>query len=295
MTTVLEASTDSLNSIDSRGRTTLFWAVIRDDHVSVSTLLTYGADTDIRDKRGCTAIDMVQSVEVCQILLDAGMRNNINAKGYNMSTVHVLAAKNSPVEIFNLMAQAGCDIDAVNTDNETPLLTALYCGHTEIAKRLIQLGANVNAVNFSSHDTAVHFASSFDRPDILPLLLEKGANYTALNIHGRNIGHNAARFASTRFIETMSTCNLKDLDLKKPDKEGKSAHDYINERIILADREIGVHEAFISLAASLQKAESNAGSKHETFDSPISESKNSHSGNCPIPGAFPVASNDEDN
>ena len=124
-------------------------------------------------------------------------------------------------------------------------------GYKKTVECLIRFGADVNAANISSRDSAIHFAVAFDRSELLPLLLEKGADYTALKIYGHDLGHAAALFAGTKFIHVMTRCNLRRLSLDVRDKEGTTAKDHMNERIILIDREIGIHEASESLVASL--------------------------------------------
>lgn len=56
----------------------------------------------------------------------------------------------------------------------------------------------------------------------------------------------------------MARCDLRKLNLDVRDKAGKTAKDHMNERVILTEREIGVHEAFELLLASLSApSESN--------------------------------------
>ena len=123
------------------------------------------------------------------------------------------------------MFNAGFDIDVRDIDNETPLLNAIHKGFEAVARRLIELGADVNAANISSRDSAFHFASSFCVPQLLPVLLEKGANYTVLNKHNRNIGHNAARFGNTELVNIMAQSDLKELDISVRDIEDKTPKD----------------------------------------------------------------------
>ena len=240
---VLEATTDTVNTVDSIGRTALFWAVICDNIEKVELLLAYGASVNARDSRGFMPIDFVRGPAVCKALLDAGASNNINSLHYN-SSIHEQVIENGSVEVMALFADAGWDIDIRDRDNETPLLNSIYAGHTAVAKLLIERGADVNAANLSSKDSALHFAAKFDRPEIFKMLLDADADYTVLDSDGRNFAHCAARTASTEFIKIMTNARLSRLDLTKKDFEGKTANDYMEERIVLSDSDIGVHEAW---------------------------------------------------
>lgn len=249
--TVLEATTDSINMPDSIGRTALFWAVIRDNADHVRTLLDYGADPNAKDVRGYTPIDFVRGPAVCKLLLDKGAENNINPKNWYHSSLHEQVIESGSAEVMALFAAKGYPIDIKDHDNETPLLNAIYAGHTAVVKLLIDLGADVNNANLSSRDTALHFAASFDRPQILKMLLDKRADYTVLNCNGRNLAHCAARAGSTDLVKVMTGANLVGLDLALKDNDGKTPGDYMNERIVMTDLEVGVHEAWEELMASL--------------------------------------------
>ena len=284
---VLEASTDSINAVDSRGRTPLHWAVIRDDQAAVQELLRNGADPNISDKEGFVAIDSVRSASVCKSLLKAKANINNPSPFNNRCALHHAVNRDAPVEVIETLIAAGSDINLRDSDRETALLNAIYWGYTKIAQCLIQFGADVNAANISSRDSAIHFAAAFDRSELLPLLLERGADYTALNIYGHDLGHAAALFAGAEFIDVMARCDLQRLSLDVRDKDGKTAKDHMNERIILTDREIGVHEAFESLVASLSAlSESN----EEALDI-ANQFDLDHQTKTPdysqLPGAFP--------
>ncbi len=65
----------------------------------------------------------------------------------------------------------------------TPLLTACVFGKTEIAKALINAGADLNLTN-NDGSTPLHVAAFFCHKEIVKALLEKNANINALNGQG---------------------------------------------------------------------------------------------------------------
>ncbi|KAI4205198.1 MAG: hypothetical protein LQ350_000520 [Teloschistes chrysophthalmus] len=132
--------------------------------------------------------------------------------------------------MIDQLVAAGLEVDVRDADGETPLLNAIFRGFTTAAERLLELGADPNACNISSHESSIHFAVGFDRHDILPLLLKKGVDYTARNIRGRNIGHMAARVAGFRTIQVLASSNLTELDLSLTDCYGNTAADYLSSR-----------------------------------------------------------------
>lgn len=189
---VLDISKDMVNATDSRGRTSLHWAVLRDDQAAVQRLLGNGADPNITDDRGFVAIHFVRSAPICKLLLKAKASINIPSPFRNRCALQLAVKRNTPVELLEFLVAAGSDINLGDSDRETALLIAICWGYIKIAEYLVRHGADVKAANISSRDSAIHFAASFDRPKLLPLLLDRGADYTALNIHGRDLGHTAA-------------------------------------------------------------------------------------------------------
>jgi hypothetical protein len=65
----------------------------------------------------------------------------------------------------------------------SPLITAALFGKTEMARILIDAGADINFQN-KDGSTALHTAAFFCRPDIAKMLLEKGADKTIKNNFG---------------------------------------------------------------------------------------------------------------
>lgn len=304
LATILRLTTDALHTTDSLGRTPLFWAVIRDSASHVKLLLSYDSDPNARDVRGYAPLDFVRSPAICALLLDAGATNNINPKNWYHSSLHEHVIENGgSAEVMTLFHAAGFDIDIKDHDNETPLLNAIYAGHTEVVKTLIGLGADVNAANISSRDSALHFAAAFDRPTILKMLLDKKADYTTLDCTGQNLAHRAARTAGTDFVTIMAGAGLNELDLTLRDTEGKTAGEYMGERMVLSDAEVGVHEAWEELVnvlgAGLPAYEEAVEELHEHVEQMFEQGLEALKAQCKkedmlkIPGASPIVTVEE--
>ena len=249
----LELSTALLNQGDAQQRTPLCWAVIRNDITAVKILLSYNADPDHVDENNRSPLSYTWGGTVCKLLLNAGADVNIRDSSFQRTALHHLCHRpNATVECVELLVAAGLDIDVQDIHNETPLLAAVYWHHTAVAEKLIELGVNVNLENLPSNDSPIRFAIRFNRSDIIPLLLSRGANYRSINGIGRNIAHTAALSANTNVIDILANANLEDLDFQLQDKSGKTPFDYLNERRVLVDAELGIHEAFDRWAAQFQ-------------------------------------------
>lgn len=297
--TELRSSTATINTMDALNRTPICWATLRNDSKSVSTLLAFNADPNLMDYQGKNCLFYVRSTDVCKRLLSANI--NLHARGRKCAQVplHSVCSCIETAEIpdvVDLLVHAGADVDVRNGDGETPLMNAVYIGNTSIARKLIDLGANVNIPNYSSQDTAIHFAASFDRFEILPLLLEKGADYQAKNIHGRNILHMAAHRSGAKTVAALSKANLMGLDTSLQDYEGKTVYDYLAEREILSDMEVGLHENFQKLLAlhTLGAPLSTSPQKSANFADTVYdlESRQEPDSAYHLPGAYPISGED---
>ncbi len=166
------------------------------------------------------------------------------------------------------------------------LLNAIFSGDISHARRLIELGANVNATNLSSRDSAIHFAVLFDRHEIIPLLLERGADYTAVSASGNNIAHMAAWSAGTKTVSVLAKSNLVNLDVSLRSKDGKTPADYLSERSVLIESEQGLHAEFKRFMKSVQG--SKAGTASGTSRAANVDEGSDTLSNLHLPGAYPV-------
>jgi hypothetical protein len=112
-------------------------------------------------------------------------------------------------------------IDAGTNINEkdpfggsSPLISAALFGKTEIAKTLIDAGADINFQN-NDGSTALHTAAFFCRPEIVTMLLEKKASKTIKNKYGATPYENVAGpYADVKGVYEMLEKMLAPMGLK---------------------------------------------------------------------------------
>ena len=288
----LELSTADVNARDGGGRTPLTWATIRIDESAVKALLAFGADPNITDNYGCTPLHFVRSVGVCKLLLDAKV--NVNARNaYYGRTALQTYNSHREVGVIDMLVQAGIDVNAQDSDGETALLNATYHPLARIARRLLELGADVNATNRSSGYSALHSATEYDRHEILIDLLNRGADCSRRTESGKTILHLAACYSGTKTLSILSKANLEGLDMALRDQNGKTAADYLSERCILVEIEESMRDKFHRL---LQDGSSRT---VDTIDSSHSqlqidqayvdtETTSKYDEHFHLPGAFPM-------
>ena len=296
----LEESTALINLRDAKNRTPLCWATARNDVQTVRTLLDFGADANVKDIDGHTALHFVQSSEVGRLLLKAGAdvacRNTINGRSalhyFCLQWVTTILQNSSDVTVIDLLINAGIDVNVRDWDGETPLFRAVFADLTDLAQRLLEHGADPNIASYSLWVNAMHMGVRFDRHTIIPFLLQGGADCKACTKHGRNIAHLAARYAGTRTVQVLTESTLVDLDLDICDEDGKTPTDYITERVAMQDSEVGIHEAFQAFVRSIEansKGIRRANQIPETSDLVNYKTQSEIMKDLRLPGAFPTS------
>lgn len=185
----------------------------------VKRLIAAGADVGVESRIG-TALHRAAfkgQVEVIQVLLKAGAKTEVMARGY--SPLH-LAAMTGHLEAVSALVKGGADVNSrdgsgrtplhrvldasnphvsdiarffidggaeVNTtdeDGETPLMTAVREGYTEVVRKLLEKGARTDVKDKNFDQTVLHLAAIRGYGDIVEILLARGLDANARDVHG---------------------------------------------------------------------------------------------------------------
>ena len=102
-------------------------------------------------------------------------------------------------------------------------MLAVFNGHEEVARLLIERNAEVNAVNPDGR-TPLMFAATFDDPRTVELLLANGAK---VNVRERTEGFTALMFAAAEgHIDVVRLLLNHDADRTLKDVDGDTAADF---------------------------------------------------------------------
>jgi len=123
--------------------------------------------------------------------LVAGVDINYIGGEFACSALHT-AAERGRVEIAKLLIEAGADVNIQRFRSlEVPLHSAAEHGHVEIARLLIKAGADVNAADFHG-ELPWHKAAERGHIEIVELLIEHGVAIAARTDAGMTALHLAA-------------------------------------------------------------------------------------------------------
>ena len=155
----------------------LHQAVSRQSIDMVKTLLLFDAPVnmvfaDTNNTPLMTACTK-EDVEIARLLLDNGARVDVRTED---STPLITACRTESVDLVRLLVERGADIRESGVDGTDTLSNAVYYGsNIEIARLLLDLGADVNATDDWTW-TPLHYSCFVKAPEISRLLIERGAD-----------------------------------------------------------------------------------------------------------------------
>ncbi len=114
--------------------------------------------------------------EAARLLKEGADVKAINSYGVNAMQ---LAADTANTELIRLLLKAGADPESPNADGETALHLVARSGNVEAAKLLLKAGAKVNSRERFGEQTPLMWAAARRHPQMVELLLSKGADVNA--------------------------------------------------------------------------------------------------------------------
>ncbi len=141
---------EDVNRRNLDGSTPLQWAVHDGDLAEATRLVRAGADVSLANNYGATAMS--------------------------------LAAEVGNADMLKLLLEAGADVDSPNPDGMTALQAVARTGNVAAAKLLLDHHATVNAKEKFGGQTALMWASARRHPEMMQLLIAKGADVNARSI-----------------------------------------------------------------------------------------------------------------
>lgn len=158
------------------------------------------------------------ALEIVKVLLDMGADPHTNVNIVEKSgftgrdeVIH-LAASMGDDEMVQLFISRGVKIDQIGSNGTTPLFAAVKRGQLDFAKRLIDLGANINAREKKYGSTvlieACYHANTLSEKMFVKYLVDKGAN---AKINDKD-GYSPLYVACISFYTGLNKFNLKELE-----------------------------------------------------------------------------------
>jgi uncharacterized protein len=165
-----------------------FHAIKSDDSAVVGQLLQRGFDPNAHDESGQSAL--------------------------------TLAANEGSMRVIETLLQhPQIDVNAPNHAGETPLMLAALRGRINVVQRLLARGAAIEQAGWGP----LHYAATGPDPQIVRLLIDKGAKIEARSPNGTTPLMMAARYGSEQSVTLLLSSNA---DLRARNELGLTAADF---------------------------------------------------------------------
>lgn len=141
-------------------------------------------------------------------------------------TALLIALKRDRPDIARTLIDAGADVNKAALNGVTPLMAAAFGGHTDIAALLLERGANVDAVDRLSKN-AMTYAAGEGRTEIVRLLLARGIDPNRTYANDLTALMWAAGYGRTATVKALLDAGAR-AGLR--DNRGKTALDIAREQ-----------------------------------------------------------------
>lgn len=148
--------------------------------------------------------------------------SDINKRNKDGQLAIFLAIQNNHADVVRYLIENGADLTLQDQYAGTPLHNAAYMGNVEIAKLLIDAGADVNAVSNRDRGTPICIAVMEDKVEMVKFLLEKGADPNVrIGYYEETLLHFSVSNVSNG-IEITKILLDSEMDINTVDKLGKT-------------------------------------------------------------------------
>ena len=119
--------------------------------------------------------------------------HDVNARSFNDASAPLhFASDNGHADLARMLVERGADVSAQKKDGSTALHLASRNGHVDLARMLVERGANVSPQT-EDGSTGLHLASDNGHVDLARMLVERGADVSARNEYRSTALHLASQ------------------------------------------------------------------------------------------------------
>ena len=226
---LLQKGADS-SALDATGHRPIQYS----SNEEIRWVLDWGPEIEAKNQEGNTALwtfAVKGNTAIVKSLLD--QKANPEIAGACGGLPLMKAAQYGHLAATELLHQAGADVNArsPNDRQDTALGLTAIDGHVDVAKKLLEWGADVNAMN-SLHFAPLNEACAHGHESLAILLIRRGANPNVRDCFGSPPIVKAAENGNLSVVEALLASG--DVNVDSKDREGWTAlskachHGYVN-------------------------------------------------------------------
>jgi ankyrin repeat protein len=193
----LIAAGANVNAATEYGETPLTLALANGDVPLVRQLLSAGADPKVARWNGETTLMIaagVGNVDEVKLLLECGVDVNA-AETHKGQNALMWAAAEGHSDVIDLLISHGANVKTASASGATPLVFAIGRNDAKSVERLLRPDADLNSL--------MTVAASAKAPDVVALLLDRGADPNTAGENGYTPLHVAAQTGSLAMAEKL--------------------------------------------------------------------------------------------
>lgn len=239
--TVLKLLVDhgaNLDAQNNAGKTAVHYAVKARQETMLRLLLETGANVDEKDNAGQTPLALAMSsasamtpqslrgcdvqIAISRLLFRHGADpNSVCANGESILTHALRQGGEVAIPVLRALLEHGVSAN-VSSSQGTALSLASRGGGVEVVALLLDYGAEIDGTgDDDNHRTPLWWALDSDRPRVVRLLLQKGANVNATTRNGETLLFPAIRSAEFR-VWNLRILLSRGADIEAQDAYGRT-------------------------------------------------------------------------
>ena len=159
------------------------------------------------DAKGHPGGLMSQKLMIKQVLIKHGVisedGNRVEDAPERTTKALIKAASGGDVQTLSRLLKGGADANAQNQERYCAMEGAVFYGHTECVRLLVEHGADIHRQAFGYKNTALGWAAIWGHTEIVRLLLAAGADTGTQNLFGETPLHDAAEKGHVDIIRLL--------------------------------------------------------------------------------------------
>ncbi|XP_067685768.1 ankyrin-3-like [Haliotis asinina] len=205
-----------INTKGSRGMPPVLQSVYYGKKEVFDVLVKQGADLSVVDKNGDSILHLAcrrGNVEMVNDILTQKFVN-INTKGYMGMPPVLLAVCFFNREVFDLLVKKGADLSVVDKHGDNILHLFCRYGNMKMVNYILtHTTLNINSTN-NKKMTPLLMAAYHGKKDVLGLLLETGADTSAVDHKNNNVLHLSCTGGHVDTVKFILNLNIVDINSK---------------------------------------------------------------------------------